>query len=167
MAHADTDYARPARRRVGALLLIRNQSGHILIVQPSYKDGWHLVGGGALPKEAPHKAALRESVEETSLTGLTVGDLLLADYIPAEEDDTSAEGLNFVFDGGVVPDGTTITLPPALPGHEKPELIGWEFVSPDRLDDYCLPHQRQRITEALAALHDPAQRGYRVRGHRI
>ncbi|MEK8173498.1 NUDIX domain-containing protein [Streptomyces sp. M19] len=63
--HADTDYTRPGHRRIGALLLIRNPAGHVLLVKPSYKPGWLLVGGGAKRDEAPHLAARREAREET------------------------------------------------------------------------------------------------------
>ncbi|WP_329321570.1 NUDIX domain-containing protein [Streptomyces sp. NBC_01262] len=49
MAHADTDNAHPGHRRIGALVLIRDASGHVLLVKPTYKEGWQLVGGGARP----------------------------------------------------------------------------------------------------------------------
>ncbi|MFM9538661.1 NUDIX domain-containing protein [Streptomyces turgidiscabies] len=166
MAHADTDYAQPARRRCGALLLIRNQAGDVLLVRPSYREGWILPGGGALPNEAPHQAALREGAEETGLGDLELGPLLITDYIRASGDGSAAEGINLVFDGGTVSDDTTITLPTARPG-EQPELTEWAFVPPGRLAEYCMPYQHRRITQALAALADPAQRGYRVRGRNI
>lgn len=166
MAHADTDYARPGHRRIGALVLIRNTAGHVLLVKPNYKEGWQLVGGGAVPDELPHLAARREGMEETGLADLTPGDLLITDYVPANPDTGAVEGINFVFDGGTVPDGTAITLPTAKPG-EEPELAEWAFVPPDQLGDYCKPYQRRRITEALAALADPSRRGYRVEGQTV
>ncbi|MFF3378129.1 NUDIX domain-containing protein [Streptomyces sp. NPDC002680] len=166
MAHADTDYAQPGHRRFGCLLLILNKAGDVLLVRPSYRDGWILPGGGALPDEAPHLAALREGAEETGLSDLAVGSLLIADYIRASGDGSAAEGINFVFDGGTVEDDTTITLPAPRPG-QQPELTAWAFVPPGQLADYCLPYQLRRITQALTALADPAQRGYRVRGRHI
>ena len=166
MAHADTDYAQPGHRRIGALLLIRNRAGHVLLVKPSYKDGWQLAGGGAVPDELPHLAARREGIEETGLADLIPGDLLITDYVPANPGRGAVEGVNFVFDGGTVPDGTGITLPAARPDG-KPELTHWAFVPPDRLGDYCKPYQHRRITEALAALADPEQRGYRVQGQTV
>ena len=166
MAHADTDPARPGHRRVGGLVLIRNISGHVLLVKPTDKDGWQLVGGGALPGEPPHLAARREAIEETGLAGLIPGALLIVDYIPANPNTGAAEGLNFVFDADPVPDGTTITLPAAKPG-EQPELGNWTFVPPSQLGDYCQPYQHRRIIEALDALHDPNRRGFRVRGRAV
>lgn len=163
MTHSDTDYAQPGHRRIGALVLIRNASGHVLLVKPSYKEGWHLVGGGALPNELPHRAARREALEETGLADLVPGDLLITDYMRANPATSAVEGVNFVFDGGTVPDDTVITLPTAKAG-EEPELIDWAFVPADRLADYCMPYQMRRVAEALAALADPKRRGYRVEG---
>jgi 8-oxo-dGTP diphosphatase len=166
MAHADTNYAQPGHRRIGALLLIRNTAGHVLLVKPSYKPGWVLPGGGAVPDELPHLAARREAIEETGLADLIPGDLLITDYVPANPETGSVEGLNLIFDGGTVPNGTGITLPAARP-NEEPELTDWAFVPPNRLPDYCKPYQHRRITAALAGLADPKQRGYRVEGQAV
>lgn len=166
MTHADTDNAHPGERRVGGLVLIRNASGHVLLVKPTYKEGWQLVGGGALPDEPPHLAARREAIEETGLADLVPGVLLVVDYIPANPETGAVEGLNFVFDTDPVPDGTTITLPAAKPD-EQPELSNWTFVPPAQLGDYCRPYQHRRIIEALEALRDPKRRGYRVEGRTV
>ncbi|MEU8889850.1 NUDIX hydrolase [Streptomyces sp. NPDC048442] len=163
MTHADTDYHRPGQRRIGALALIRNTRGEVLLVNPSCKDGHILVGGGALPDEEPQHAAYREAVEETGLTQLHVGDLLLVDYIPANPTNGAVEGYNFVFDAGTISDDDAIVLPAGLPGQE-PELTSWVFCPPDQLDTYCLPYQARRITEALAALAHPSRRGLRIEG---
>ncbi|MFG3026660.1 NUDIX domain-containing protein [Streptomyces sp. NPDC048254] len=166
MAHVDTDCTHPGERRLGALLLIRDAAGHVLLVKPSYKDGWQLPGGGALPNEMPHLAARREGVEETGLTGLRPGDLLITDYVPANPALGAVEGINLVFDGGIVPGDTVIVLPAARPGTE-PELVDWAFVSPQQLGEFCKPYQKRRIQEALAALADPSRRGYRVEGQMV
>ena len=166
MAHSDTDYARPGHRRIGALLLIRNESGNVLLVSPSYREGDQLVGGGAAPGESPHEAAYREAVEETGLHGLTVGALLLVDHIPANAETGAVEGYNFVFDGGVIPATTKITLPVGLPGQE-PELTGWSFCPPAALDEFCRPYQARRIRAALDALNDSSQRGLRIEGRPV
>ncbi|MFD6329283.1 NUDIX domain-containing protein [Streptomyces niveus] len=166
MIHTDSDPAQPGHRRLGALLLILNASGHVLLVKPTYREGWQLPGGSATPNEEPHLAALRECTEETGLQDRVVGDQLITDYVRANPDTGSVEGLNLVFDGGTVPDDTPITLPAAEPGRE-PELSDCAFVPADRLGDYCQPYQHRRITEALAALADPTRRGYRVEGRTV
>lgn len=166
MAHADTDYEKPGHRRIGALVLIRNATGHVLLVKPTYKPGMIMVGGGALPDEPPHEAALREAIEETGIRHLAIGDLLITDYVRANAYTGSVEGLNLVFDGGVVADDVVVKLPAAKPG-QRPELSEWAFVRPDQLGERCQPYQRRRISAALAALEDPVQRGYRVEGDTI
>jgi 8-oxo-dGTP pyrophosphatase MutT (NUDIX family) len=166
MAHADTDYAHPGERRIGGLVLLRNTSGDVLLVKPSYKEGYQLVGGGAAPDELPHLAARREAIEETGLTNLVIGDLLVTDYVPANPETGAKEGINFVFDGGVLPDDTDITLPTAKNGQE-PELTDWAWVPVRQLADHCGPYQHRRITEALAALANPTKRGYRLEGQTV
>ena len=37
--------AKQARKRVAADLLIRDEAGHVLLVNPTYKDNWDLPGG--------------------------------------------------------------------------------------------------------------------------
>jgi 8-oxo-dGTP diphosphatase len=101
-----------ARPRVAAGLLIRDPGGQVLMVKPTYKDGWDIPGGYVEPDESPAQAAAREVSEELGLT-ITPGKLLVVDWAPHP-----AEGdkLLFVFDGGTrteddpspVPDGDEI-----------------------------------------------------------
>lgn len=155
LAHADTDRAHPGDRRIGALLLIRSRAGSILLVQPSYRPPAHmqLVGGGTHPGERVTEAALREAIEETNLTGLAVGQLLLVDQVAASPAG-SAEGYNFIFDGGLVDDEAAINLPAARPGAD-PELTSWAWVAPEHLGEVCQPAQHRRIAAALTVLVDP------------
>lgn len=158
MVHAGTDFTHPGHRRVGGLLLIRDESGRVLLVKPSYRAGWQLVGGGAKRGEPPHLAAAREGVEETGHT-LAVGDLLVTDYMPANPETGAVEGMNYVFDGGVLPDGSVIMLPAAEDG-EEPELTHYEWVHPSQLAAYCEPYQERRIRAALAVRQDPTAPRY-------
>jgi ADP-ribose pyrophosphatase YjhB (NUDIX family) len=85
-----------ARPRVAAGLLIRDPTGRVLMVKPTYKDGWDIPGGYVEPDESPAQAAAREVTEELGLK-ITPGKLLVVDWAPHP-----AEGdkLLFVFDGG-------------------------------------------------------------------
>jgi hypothetical protein len=49
----------------------------------------------------------------------------------------------------------------------EPELVGWAWVPAGRLAECCRPYRHRRITSALAALTDPAKRGYRVEGQAV
>lgn len=150
--HKDTDYAAPGHRRIGGQLLIRNDAGHVLLVRPSYKPGWIMPGGGALPNEGALAAALREARQETSLT-IKVVRFLLVDRIPANPHSRAVEGYNVVFDGGVLAGEAIgeITLPKAKPGRD-PELLDFKFVHLDHLVAHCEPYHLRRVTAALAVL---------------
>jgi 8-oxo-dGTP diphosphatase len=84
--------------RVAAGALIRSAEGQVLLVRPSYKDGWDIPGGYVEPGESPGNACARELQEEIGLDG-RAGRLLVLDWAPHP-----AEGdkLLFVFDGGLM-----------------------------------------------------------------
>ncbi|WP_225842123.1 NUDIX domain-containing protein [Streptomyces albus] len=164
--HSDTDSREPGHRRIGCLLLIRNSSGRVLLVKPSYRPTWQPVGGGAQPDETPWEAARREAAEETGIPDPHVGDLLIVDYTPRSPVTGTVEGYNFLFDGGVLPDGTDIVLPDARPGQHR-ELTDWQFVPPERLGDYCNAAQHRRMAAALKALADPRLRRILIEGQPV
>lgn len=71
--------ARQARKRVAADVLIRDQAGQILLVEPTYKEFWDLPGGMAEANEPPRAAAERELREELGLD-TQAGRLLVLDW---------------------------------------------------------------------------------------
>jgi 8-oxo-dGTP diphosphatase len=89
--------AKQARKRVGADVLIRDEQGRILLVNPRYKPDWDLPGGMAEANESPVAAARRELKEELGLE-LEIGRLLVVAWVPPHGpwDDS----LMFIFDGG-------------------------------------------------------------------
>ena len=95
--------AKQARKRVAAKVLIRDQIGRILLVNPTYKEHWDMPGGMAEANEPPRFAARREIAEELGVH-LEVGALLALDWIGPHGpwDDQ----LVFIFDGGTLPDDT-------------------------------------------------------------
>lgn len=143
------DPANPPGRRIGALALIRDDENKVLLVKPTYKEGWILPGGGAEADESVHAAAVREAAEETG-AAIRVGRLLVVDRIPANPITGHAEGYNFVFDGGRFPNNTVLLPAPGDDG--IPELDNFAFVEPADLDDYAKPYQSRRIRAALSAL---------------
>ena len=67
------------RRTEGAHVLVTDASGRILVVRTTYLGpGWMLPGGRVERSETPHRAAVRETREETGLD-VTVDRLLLID----------------------------------------------------------------------------------------
>ncbi len=80
-AHLAEGNARQPRKRVAADVIIRNQAGRLLLVNPNYKPDWDLPGGMAEANESPIDAARREIREELGLD-LTIRTLLCIDWVP-------------------------------------------------------------------------------------
>lgn len=140
--HDDADLARQPRRRIGALAVIRDEAGAVLMVKPRYKSGWHLPGGGAHADEMPHVACAREVLGDTGLVTIPV-QLLALDYVPANPGANAAEGYNFIYDGGTIPSGTAVSVPPE-------ELTAYAWVPLGELGTHAEEAQERRIRASLA-----------------
>lgn len=70
-----------ATPRVAAGVLFRDRDGRVLLVKPSYKDGWEIPGGYVEHGESPMAAAHREVREELG-ADFQVTDLLVLDWAP-------------------------------------------------------------------------------------
>jgi 8-oxo-dGTP diphosphatase len=122
------------RKRMAAAVLFTDAAGRALLVQPTYKEYWEIVGGCVEQDESPRQAAAREVKEELGRT-VTPGRLLVVDWVPPRAGRT--EGVMFVFDGGTLDEQATadIRLPPD-------ELAGWAWC-----DDVQI---RARMSDLLA-----------------
>src|SRR4051794_22665207 len=121
--------------------LITNGDGRILIVKPTYRDGWGIPGGGVDGKESPREGVVREMREELGLD-LTVGQLL------AYEHRINAAGIDthrFLFDGPTLTREQidAIVLPPD-------ELSELRFVSVDEAVSPLAPPLARRVQLAVA-----------------
>ncbi|GAB3683238.1 GNAT family N-acetyltransferase [Angustibacter aerolatus] len=86
------------RRLVASGVVARDREGRALVVEPTYKEHWEVVGGLAEPGEGLREAAMREVLEEVGGV-LPVGELLAVDAVGGRD---GAPGLlAFLFDGGV------------------------------------------------------------------
>ncbi|WFR85311.1 NUDIX hydrolase [Arthrobacter sp. Y-9] len=132
------------RRRVAAGLVIRDDEGRVLAVEPNYKEGWLLPGGTVDAGEAPRAAARREGREELGLD-IQPGALLIIGHsafpVPV------GDGLNFLYDGGVLADGAEITL-------QEEELLSWRFVAEQDFPEYFGVHGALHVSSALRALRE-------------
>jgi 8-oxo-dGTP diphosphatase len=137
-------YASLATKRIGAGLVCRDAAGHVLLVQPTYKATWEIPGGVVEVDESPAAAVARECREELGIA-LSIGRLLVVDWIPARHPKT--EGLMMLFDGGVLEEAAVQQF--SLPADE---LRDWAFVAAGQLDDYVTQSMAQRLRGALAAL---------------
>ncbi|MFF7993482.1 NUDIX domain-containing protein [Kitasatospora xanthocidica] len=142
--------AKQARKRVSADVVLRDDRGRILTVNPTYKDGWDLPGGMAEANEPPHRAAVRELGEELGLA-ITINRLLVVDWVAPHGpwDDQLA----FIFDAGTLSPGIAATLRP----HDA-ELSEALFLPAPEAAARLRPRQRTRLRAALRALGDDPTR---------
>ncbi len=131
-----------ARPRVAAGALFFDASDRILLVKPTYKDGWDIPGGYVEPGETPLEACHREVKEELGLS-LAVGGLLVVDWAPSERE---GDKLLFVFDGGRL--GADQLAAIVLPSDE---LSTCEFVPPKDARGRLVDRLERRISRALEA----------------
>ncbi|MFC3577802.1 NUDIX domain-containing protein [Streptomyces yaanensis] len=136
--------ATQARKRVGADVLIRDPTGRVLLVKPTYKPGWDLPGGMVEANEPPHEAALRELREELGLD-VVLRELLVVDWVPPHGpwDDQIA----LIFDGGVVDDTRASSIRP----HDE-ELSAVEFASSSEAQSMVRERMARRLDAAFKAL---------------
>jgi 8-oxo-dGTP diphosphatase len=105
----------------GALFF--DDEGSMLLVKPTYKEGWEIPGGIVEADESPTQACLREIAEELGLA-VTLGPLLVIDYL--SRSGSRSDSLQFVFLGGRLTPSQTreIRLPVG-------ELSAYQFLAPD------------------------------------
>jgi 8-oxo-dGTP pyrophosphatase MutT (NUDIX family) len=142
--------AKQARKRVVADVVIRDEQGRVLLVNPTYKDGWDLPGGMAEANEAPLAAVRRELSEELGLDVAICG-LLCLDWVAPHGpwDDL----LGFVFDGGVLSPQQAAQLAP-----RDSELSEHRFFDVEEALRLLPARQRARAAQALRALDDGVPR---------
>ena len=131
-----------ATPRVAAGVLIRNDAGHVLMVKPTYKDGWDLPGGYVEPGESPAKACAREVTEELGLHQ-PAGRLLVVDWAPHP---TKGDKLLFIFDGGLMSADEAAVIQP-----DGVEIAEAKFWSPDALDSLTPSRLTRRLHLAISA----------------
>lgn len=94
-------YASLPTKRMASGVLLTDWDGRVLLVQPSYKPTWEIPGGVVELGESPRAAARREFREELGLD-LTIGSLLVLDWMPAHDD--HPDGVAMIYDGGTLDD---------------------------------------------------------------
>lgn len=139
-----------SRARAASGALIRNGSGDVLMVQPTYKDFWDLPGGYIETGEHPSEACLREVREELGIE-IELGELLVVDWAPAPNE---GDKILFVFDGGhLTPEQeASITLPEdELRSFAYQPLTHIESITPARLARRILQAAQTKSTVYLEA----------------
>ncbi len=131
-----------ARPLVAAGAVFVDSAGRVLLVRPTYKDGWEIPGGYVEEGESPRDACAREILEELAIV-VEPGRLLVVDWAPHP-----AEGdkILYVFDGGELrpQDQELIKLAPD-------ELADCAFHTPDQLPTLLPPRLSRRVALAVDA----------------
>ena len=128
-----------ARPRVAAGALIRDAEGRILIVKPTYKQGWDIPGGYVEPGESPANACRRELKEELNLDRVP-GRMLVVDWAPHPNE---GDKLLFVFDAGYAPDPAELTP-------DGVEIRSFRFVSASEIGAFMPERLAKRIGTAIS-----------------
>jgi len=125
-------------------VLLRDDHGRILLVDPKYKPDWDIPGGMAEANEPLHDAVRRELREELDLE-LHVGNLLCVDWVASHGpwDDL----LNFIFDGGVLDKAAIANLRLV-----DDELCTFEFCDEGQAKERLRPYVWRRVAVALETL---------------
>ncbi|MEU8378919.1 NUDIX hydrolase [Streptosporangium sp. NPDC048865] len=134
-----------ARHPAASALFITDEADRVLLVRPTYKEGWEFPGGAVEEGETPWEAAVREVAEELGVTcPAPLPVLLCVDWMRPREEEPG--GFRLVFDGGIL-DGrrrAAIRLPPE-------ELGAWSMVDPADADAFLPPQRARRLRASLSA----------------
>jgi 8-oxo-dGTP pyrophosphatase MutT (NUDIX family) len=131
------------KKRISAGCLFFDKQRRLLIVKPTYKEGWEIPGGAVVANESPLAACMREVTEELGLERRPVR-LLSVDFTGETKQRT--ESLSFIFDGGILSDEeiAAIHLPPD-------ELSEYLLLPPEEALALLTRRLSRRVRRCLAA----------------
>ncbi|QXJ19559.1 NUDIX hydrolase [Actinomadura graeca] len=136
-------YASLPRTRGAAAALLLDDLGQVLLVKPTYKEGWFLPGGVIEADESPLAACVRECEEELGLVPRLDG-LVCVDWCSPQN---GVDSVNvFVFGGTITAaEAGAIRLPPE-------ELSDHVLVTPEKISELAPPHIARRMPHSLRAM---------------
>lgn len=132
------------KKVTAAGMLFRDANDRILLVEPTYKPRWEIPGGVVERHEPPMSAAMREVLEELSLTIEPMG-LLVVDWSPPREGRPRDVQI-FVFDGGILSAEQigSIKL-------QQSEILSFRFVSLADAEELLAPILYRRVVSCTKA----------------
>ncbi|MGW1469083.1 NUDIX domain-containing protein [Streptomyces sp. NPDC002308] len=134
----------PTAETVASGVLLFDEHGRVLLVDPTYKAGWEFPGGIVETGEAPARAGVREVAEEIGLVLTAEPRLLVVDWEAPRP--PGYGGLRFLFDGGVLRDEDAAGL-----RLQNSELRQWRFVTEEEAARLLPPTRWTRLRWALRA----------------
>jgi 8-oxo-dGTP diphosphatase len=136
-------YASLPRTRGAAAALLLDDLGRVLLVKPTYKEGWFLPGGVIEQGESPLTACVRECEEELGFVPRLDG-MVCVDW-GSPRDGVDAVNV-FVFAGTVTAEEVSaIRLPPD-------ELSDHVLVVPEKVPELAPSHISRRMEPSLRGI---------------
>ncbi len=130
------------KKRAASGALFFDENNAILMVKPTYKTTWEIVGGVVESNESPINACIREIKEEIGLNVATLT-LLCLEYQLTEYDDS----FMFIFNGGLLSQETITQL------HiDQQEISEYRFIPLDEVNNFTSARLSKRIQMATKAL---------------
>ena len=147
-----------ATPRTAAGVLYFDGPEHVLLVHPTYKEGWDLPGGYLMPGETPTSALRRELLEELG-ADLPIGELLVVDWAPSERE---GDKVLFVFDGGELTEGQRAAI-----RVDGVEIDRYAYHHTSALDGLLIPRPARRVHVAVRARANGGETVYLEHGARL
>lgn len=124
----DEEYAKILpKKQVGTAVIFLNEVGELLIVKPTYKNGWLVPGGSTDENESPLRCAIRETGEEI---GLDVPQLQLIGVYYGSKKGVFIDSLKFIFFGGVLNKSQIVQIKLQAEELEKYQFVSLEEATP-------------------------------------
>ena len=137
-------YKNLPKKRMSAGAVIFNEKNELLIVKPSYKEGWSIPGGIVDENESPRAACLREVKEEVGIE-LPHVKFLCIDYMTPR--DEKGEFLIFIFYGGVLDQDQTARIK-----IQQDEISEHRFVNLEDARELLRSNLSRRVPKCVEAL---------------
>jgi 8-oxo-dGTP diphosphatase len=133
------------KKIMAAGAIFQNPDGDVLLVKPTYRDGWQLPGGVVEQGESPRIACLREVAEELGQP-FSVMRPVLVDYT-RELNGFLVDHLEWIFEGEVLDAGKVESIQV-----DGAEISEYRFASRRKIDLLVEGLHRKRIARALEAI---------------
>ncbi|MFJ2215020.1 NUDIX domain-containing protein [Streptomyces sp. NPDC101062] len=124
----------------GALFF--NEAGHVLLVEPNYKNYRDVPGGYVEQGESPLQACVREVQEELGIVP-PIGQLLAMDWAPSDKE---GDKILYLFDGGVLSQNALNRIE-----FQDGEIQAIAFHSVSEISTLTIPRLARRIEQAVKA----------------
>jgi 8-oxo-dGTP diphosphatase len=135
------------KKPIGAAAIIFNSKKELLIVKPSYREGWLVPGGTVDALESPDMACIREIKEEVGLDIQSVKFLGVYHMTGKTAEGMAYDSMQFMFYVGILTDEQVKSI--VL---QEKELVEYRFLPMNEAVELLADKLDKRINRALEAL---------------